>query len=119
MRFFEIILLVAITVLPFVWKPLAMRVAPKFIILGLLSAVVLQLVVEGYRWQMLPAYILAVILAIRIGTADASKSFKFSFLTVLRFVLFPGEYKKWPSFVRINIPYSGRWSLGNHLSTLQ
>lgn len=89
MRLFEIILLITLTLLPFVWKRLALRFSPKYILFGLLAVVVLQLVLEGYRWQLLPAYVLAVLLVIRIYTADASKAFKVSVLSVLRFVLFP------------------------------
>ncbi|RXG15996.1 platelet-activating factor acetylhydrolase isoform II [Leeuwenhoekiella aestuarii] len=89
MRLFEIILLITLTLLPFLWKRFALRFSVKFILIGLVTVVMLQLVLEGYRWQLLPAYVLAVILAIRIYTADVSKVFKISVLSVLRFVLFP------------------------------
>ena len=84
MRFFEIVLLLVLTGLPFMWKSLARRV-PLVLILGVLAAlVVLQLVLEGYRWQLLPAYVLVLILTARILLTDAKQAFRFSVLAVLR-----------------------------------
>ncbi|HBT08365.1 MAG TPA: hypothetical protein DEB18_01755, partial [Leeuwenhoekiella sp.] len=84
MRFFEIVLLLVLTGLPFIWKPLARRI-PLVLILGVLAAlVVLQLVLEGYRWQLLPAYVLVLILTARILLTDATQAFRFSVLAVLR-----------------------------------
>ena len=84
MRLFEILLLLAATILPFCWKFLARKFSSYYLLGALAVLIILQLVVEGYRWQMLPAYILAVILAVRIRFANAENPFRFSALSVLR-----------------------------------
>ncbi|MCC4214515.1 alpha/beta hydrolase family protein [Leeuwenhoekiella parthenopeia] len=84
MRLFEIILLVSLTILPFCWKFLARKFSSYYLIGGLAVLIILQLVVEGYRWQLLPGYLLIVILAVRIRFANAENPFRFSALSVLR-----------------------------------
>lgn len=84
MRLFEILLLVSLTILPFCWKFFARKFGSYYLIGGLAVLIILQLVVEGYRWQLLPGYLLAVILALRIRFANAGNPFRFSALSVLR-----------------------------------
>ena len=58
MQYFEILLLVLSSIYLLFSKPIQNKVSKK-IILGLLLAVlVLHLMIEGSRWQMIPAYIL-------------------------------------------------------------
>ena len=85
MRTFEIILLVVVTLLPFVKRLLAKRVQPNYIVflLGVLMA--LHLVVEGYRWQMVPVYFLTFILTWRIKIVNITKQAKLSFIRILGF----------------------------------
>ena len=84
MRLVEILLLLSLTILPFCWKFFARKFSSYYLIGGLAVLIILQLGVEGYRWQLLPAYVLAVILAVRIKFASAENTFRFSALSVLR-----------------------------------
>ena len=69
MRIFEIILLLVVTILPFVKRPVLRRMSPTYLIafLGVLLAV--HFIFEGWRWQMIPVYLLTLILAWRIKSA--------------------------------------------------
>ena len=74
MRTFEIILLLLVTILPFVKRPLLKRVNPNDILIGLGVLLSLHLIIEGWRWQMIPAYILVLLLAWRIKAVDIGKA---------------------------------------------
>ncbi|MAW94095.1 MULTISPECIES: hypothetical protein [unclassified Leeuwenhoekiella] len=84
MRFFELVLLISITILPFCWKFLARKFNSYYLIAGLIVLILLQLVIEGYRWQLIPAYVLTLILVVRIRFANAENPFRFSVLSVSR-----------------------------------
>ncbi|MFU1794437.1 alpha/beta hydrolase family protein [Paenibacillus azoreducens] len=64
MRFFEIILVLLIFFLPmlFIWKPRFVQISRPFAFASLLAALILQMVVDGYRLQMVPAYAAAIVM---------------------------------------------------------
>ncbi len=62
MRTLEIILLVIITILPFLKRGFLKKIAKKNIMFFLSGLVLLHLIIDGYRWQMIPTYLLTLIL---------------------------------------------------------
>lgn len=82
MQFFEIILLLVVTILPFTKRRLARHVQPNYILLllGILTA--LHLTLDGWRWQMFPAYVLILIIAWRIKAFDLTNPVRLSFLRI-------------------------------------
>ena len=86
MRAFEIILLVVVTLLPFIKRPLARYIPSSYLLLFVGGLTVLHVIIEGWRWQMVPAYVLALILMWRLKGIDASKPVRLSFLGVLGFL---------------------------------
>ncbi len=85
MRTFEIFLLLVVTVLPFVKRPLLDRVKAKSVLIFLGALLALHLIFEGWRWQMIPAYVLTLILAWRIHAVDSEKPVRLTFLRVTGF----------------------------------
>lgn len=86
MRTFEIILLIVVTLLPFVKRPVIRSIQPRYLvgILGILT--ILHFTIEGWRWQMAPAYLLLVILSWRLLTLNTDTVR----LTFLRFIGYLG-----------------------------
>ncbi len=80
MRTFEIILLLSVTLLPFVKRPVLRRLQVNHILIFLGVLLSLHLVIEGWRWQMIPAYILSLLVAWRIKALDASEPVRLNFL---------------------------------------
>ncbi len=62
MRIFEIILLIACSILPFIISLKGIRSNRKLVLIAITSILALHLIIEGYRWQMIPAYVLTLIL---------------------------------------------------------
>ncbi|WMI68997.1 hypothetical protein [Mangrovimonas sp. YM274] len=87
MRIFEILLLAAVTLLPFVKRPLLRRIHADYLLLFLCVLLALHLIVEGWRWQMVPAYVLLVLVAWRLKAVDGFASVKFSWFRGLGYVL--------------------------------
>lgn len=85
MRFFEIVLLLVVTILPFVKRRLVTRIQPNYILLFLGAVMALHLIFEGYRWQMFPAYLLVIILAWRVKMVNPTKTAHLSFLRIAGF----------------------------------
>ncbi|MEJ2005040.1 MAG: hypothetical protein P8X57_08785, partial [Cyclobacteriaceae bacterium] len=83
MRIFEIILLFTVTGLPFIKRSFLKRIRPNHLVLVLAAILIIHLVFEGYRWQMIPAYLLLIILAWRIKTIDISQPVRLSFLRII------------------------------------
>lgn len=79
MRTFEILILLTVTILPFVKRPLLDRVKPNQVLVFLGVLLSLHLIFEGWRWQMIPAYILVLILAWRVKVLDASQPVRLTF----------------------------------------
>jgi hypothetical protein len=62
MRNFEIGLLIAYSILPFIIALKQIRSNRKLVLIAITSSLALHLIIEGYRWQMIPAYVLALAL---------------------------------------------------------
>ncbi len=83
MRILEITLLVVITILPFTKRLILKFITKKVLICVLCTILTLHLLIEGWRWQLLPAYIIVFILIFRIFSIDSTKTFKLTFLKVV------------------------------------
>jgi len=86
MRTFEIILLIVVTILPFVKRRLVLHIQSKYLLVFLGILLTLHLVIEGWRWQMIPAYVLVILIGGRIWTVDVTNKPKLSFLRVVGFL---------------------------------
>ena len=62
MRFFEIVLLIACSILPFIISLKGIRSKRKLVLIAITSILALDLIIEGYRWQMIPAYLITLII---------------------------------------------------------
>lgn len=72
MRIFEIILLIISTALPFYISTKAYRLKKEFPLAIIGGVLILHFIFEGYRWQMIPAYLIVLIL---IGCLYKEKPF--------------------------------------------
>ncbi|WP_298542262.1 hypothetical protein [uncultured Aquimarina sp.] len=79
MRALEIILLFFVTILPFVKRQSIKKIPKKYWILSICLLMILHFSVEGWRWQMTPAYLLMVILIWRMYVIDINKPYKLTF----------------------------------------
>lgn len=86
MRTFEIILLATVTILPFVKRLLVLHISSTYLLIFLGALLSLHLIIEGWRWQMFPAYLLTLILAWRIKVVDISNAVRLSFLRIVGFI---------------------------------
>jgi len=80
MRILEIILLAAVTAIPFVKRPLLKITGKRYLLIALAGILILHLIFEGWRWQMFPGYLLMLILIWSIFKVDSTKPFKLTFL---------------------------------------
>ncbi len=87
MRVFELIMLVTITVFP-ILKYLIPSSKIKVISLVLIGVLILHLIIEGWRWQMIPAYGLSLYWIIGFLVFKPDLVFKLSFLKVIGYLLF-------------------------------
>ena len=85
MRTFEIILLVLVTILPFVKRRLALHVKSTHLLITLGGLLAIHLIAEGWRWQMFPAYLLIAILVWKIQVVDVTNPVRLSFLRIIGF----------------------------------
>lgn len=86
MRTFEIILLILVSILPFVKRKIALRIQSKYLLFLLGAVIVLHVFIEGWRWQMIPAYVLLLLLAWRIQVVDVTHSPRLTFLRVVGYL---------------------------------
>ncbi|MEQ8688946.1 MAG: hypothetical protein RIE86_26840 [Imperialibacter sp.] len=86
MRTFEIILLLVVSILPFVKRPIVRHVRANYVLVFLGVLLALHLIVEGWRWQMFPAYLLTLIVGWRVKVADATESPRVSFVRVVGYL---------------------------------
>ena len=86
MRTFEIILLLTVTILPFIKRKLVHRIPSNYILIFLGVIMALHLIFEGWRWQMFPAYLLVLILAWRVKAVDASQKARLTFPRIIGFM---------------------------------
>ena len=85
MRLFEIIILLVCTVLPFIKRPVLRKLESRYVLIGLGLILVIHFFAEGWRWQMIPGYLLLIILLWRVKVVDAMHPPKLSFLRILGF----------------------------------
>lgn len=86
MRILEIVLLVVATILPFVKRRMALKVQAHYLLISLAALLVLHLFIEGWRWQMIPAYFLTGILAWRVRVVDVTHSVRLSFIRIVGYM---------------------------------
>lgn len=86
MRTLEFILLLVVSILPFVKRPLLRKVQANIVLIILASLLLMHLVIEGGRWQMIPVYFLLVILAWRLKVAKPDTKVRITFLRVLGYM---------------------------------
>ncbi len=120
MRILEIVLLLLVTVLPFIKRPVLKFIKKKLLIIGILSVFVLHLILEGWRWQMIPIYVLLVIVIWRLSMVTEQSSHK---LTLKRglgyFILLLLLLPSWalPNILPVfNLPTpTGNYQVGTHV----
>ncbi|PWN06781.1 alpha/beta hydrolase family protein [Rhodohalobacter mucosus] len=86
MRIFEVALLLTGTVLPYVKRPLLMRIQSGYVLFFLGILILLHLLIEGWRWQMIPAYVLILTVGWSIQVLDVNKPARLSFARVVGFI---------------------------------
>jgi dienelactone hydrolase len=86
MRLIEIILLLTVTLLPFLSRKITTMIRPRYLLIFLGAILVLHLALEGYRWQMIPAYLLTIITGWRMMVTDASRPSRISFFRIVGFL---------------------------------
>lgn len=86
MRIFEIILLLIVTILPFIKRPILRKVLAINVLVFIGIILSAHLIFEGWHWQMFPVYFLILILAWRLKVIDADKSPRLSFVRVVGFI---------------------------------
>ena len=87
MRTFEIILLIVLTILPFAKRRILVKIRSSYVLLFLGILVLGHLLFEGYRWQMIPAYLLLLIVSWSVHSVDISNKARQSFLRILGYML--------------------------------
>ncbi|WP_299677447.1 hypothetical protein [uncultured Dokdonia sp.] len=87
MRFLEIILLLIVTILPFVKRPLLKKIHKRPLYIAIISLLGFHFIIEGWRWQMIPGYILLCILLWRIYAVKGILPIKLTFIRVLGYVM--------------------------------
>lgn len=81
MRILEIVLLLLVTILPFIKRSILKRFSRTLLLSFLLVILSSHLVIEGWRWQMTPIYFLIIVLVWRISLV---KEFRLPKLTFIR-----------------------------------
>ena len=85
MRFLEIILLLTVTILPFIKRPVSKHLRQELLLIFPGALLILHLVIDGWRWQMAPAYILVLLLLWRLKVLKSSDAVKLSFKRAIGF----------------------------------
>ncbi len=86
MRMFELMILVFISILPFTKQIISTYIKPKNIAFGLLFIFLMHLIIEGWRWQMMPAYLMVLGLVSHLYIVQTQHPFKLSVFKVLGFL---------------------------------
>ena len=86
MRIIEIVILIVVTILPFLKRKILLHIAPKFLFIAIGLLIVLHLWIDGWRWQMTPAYSLVLLLVWRVHKADPVNPPKLSFVRIIGFI---------------------------------
>ncbi len=124
MRILEIVLLLLVTILPFVKRPVLKTIKKKPLIIGVLFIFVLHLILEGWRWQMILTYSLLGFIIWRLSMANEQSSIK---LTLKRgigyFILVVLLIPSWvlPNVLPVfNLPTpTGSYGVGTHIIHLK
>ncbi|MHA7055605.1 alpha/beta hydrolase family protein [Aquimarina sp. M1] len=87
MRILEITLLIVITILPFVKRLLLRKTQKKYMLSFILILTFLHLSIDGWRWQMLPAYLLIIIVIWRIYRINIEVNSKPSFIGIFGYAI--------------------------------
>lgn len=85
MRIFEIIILLSISIIPFIKRPVRKHFKTIYIQIYLIVLFALHLAIEGWRWQMFPAYFIMFFLLWRISVIDPNRSKRLSLLQILAY----------------------------------
>lgn len=119
MRILEILLLLVVTILPFVKRPLLKITSKKQFSIILVAIFMIHLIFEGWRWQMFPIYFLLLILIWRINTVNETVPAKLTLARVagytgLIILLLPGWIL--PNFLPVfSLPEpTGEYLVGTH-----
>jgi len=86
MRIIEIILLLTVTVLPFIKRKIAYKTPSNYILIGLGLLLSLHLIFEGWRWQMTPSYLLLIILGWRVIVVDVTNKPRLSAIRIIGYI---------------------------------
>ena len=119
MRILEIVLLLSVTILPFVKRPLLKIIKKKPLSIILMVIFMIHLTMEGWRWQMIPIYFLLLILIWRINSVNEAVPAK---LTIARGAGYAGLIVllliSWilPNFLPVfSLPEpTGKYQVGTH-----
>ena len=85
MRFLEIVLLLVVSILPFVKRPM-LNIIKKHLLISILLVILIgHLSFEGWRWQMIPIYFLLSVLIWRISYVKNNAKKKLTFLRGIGF----------------------------------
>ena len=82
MRILEIVLLLIVTILPFVKRPLLKIAKKKQLSIILMAIFMIHFIFEGWRWQMIPIYFLLFILIWRINSVNETAPATLTFVRV-------------------------------------
>ncbi|WP_299764506.1 hypothetical protein [uncultured Dokdonia sp.] len=124
MRFIEMLLLLIVTVLFFIKRPLLKKIQKKPLLIILVCILVIHLSFEGWRWQMIPTYLLVSILLWRIYSLRHIELPKLTFVRLVGFIvviflLVPSWIL--PSILPVfSLPEpTGKYQVGTHLIHLE
>ncbi|MEL7148684.1 MAG: hypothetical protein AAFO69_20085 [Bacteroidota bacterium] len=87
MRILEIILLLIVSVLPFIKRPLLRKVPSVFLLAIVAVVFLLHLLLDGWRWQMIPAYLIILFLSLRISRIDAKSGLRLEGWRLLGYIV--------------------------------
>lgn len=79
MRFLEIILLLTVTILPFAKRPISKHLRQEILLIFPGIILILHLIIDGWRWQMVPAYVLVLLLIGRLKVLQSNDFVKLNF----------------------------------------
>lgn len=88
MRILEIVLLLIITSIPFIKRPVLKNIKKKTIVAILLGILSMHIILEGWRWQMIPVYVLFFILLWRIYVIKEIILRKLTFIRIAGYLVF-------------------------------
>ncbi|WP_378180578.1 alpha/beta hydrolase family protein [Aquimarina sp. SS2-1] len=88
MTTFEMFLLFTVTIIPFIKRPLIKKIRKKYIPYFLLLLFLLHILIDNWRWQMIPAYALIFLLIYRVQRIRVVKVPKLTFSRAFGYISF-------------------------------